>query len=135
MGVASLILGIISLNVGFVPLCGIIALIPAIIGLILGIIDIIKKNKTKEKKNQSIAGIILSAIAIVFIIFLIISFKIYILSQISVQFYYQCSNFHYDIYFFLFNFIIDKSFSFILLLLRFRKVNDLLLFVPLFTTS
>lgn len=69
MGVASLILGIISLIVGFVPLCGIIALIPAIIGLILGIIDIISKNKTKEKKNQSIAGIILSAISIVFIIF------------------------------------------------------------------
>ena len=58
MGVASLILGIISLNVGFVPLCGIIAIIPAIIGLILGIIDVIRKNKTKKKKNQSIAGII-----------------------------------------------------------------------------
>lgn len=72
MGVASLILGIISLVIGFVPLCGIIAIIPSIIGLILGIIDVIRKNKTKEKKNQSIAGIILSAIAIVFIIFWII---------------------------------------------------------------
>lgn len=69
MGIASLILGIISLIIGFVPLCGSIALLPAIIGVILGIIDISKKSKTGEKKNQSIAGLIMSAIAVVVIIF------------------------------------------------------------------
>lgn len=69
MGIASLILGIISLIIGFVPLCGSIALLPAIIGVILGIIDISKKSKTGEKKSQSIAGLIMSAIAVVIIIF------------------------------------------------------------------
>lgn len=69
MGVASLILGIISIIIGFIPLCGSIAFLPALIGLILGIIDIVKKNKTEEKKGQSIAGIILSVIAIVCIVF------------------------------------------------------------------
>lgn len=34
MGVASLVLGIISIIVGFVPFCGIIALLPAILGFI-----------------------------------------------------------------------------------------------------
>lgn len=69
MGVASLVLGIVSLIIGFVPLCGIIALLPAIIGVILGIIDIVKKNKTGENKSQAIAGLIMSAIAVVVIIF------------------------------------------------------------------
>lgn len=69
MGVASLVLGIVSLIVGFVPLCGAIALLPAIVGLILGIIDTVKKGKTNEKKGQSIAGIVMCAIAIVIIIF------------------------------------------------------------------
>lgn len=69
MGVASLILGIVSLIIGFVPLCGSIALLPAIVGVILGIIDIIKKNKTKEKKGQSIAGLIMSVISIIVIVF------------------------------------------------------------------
>lgn len=72
MGIASLILGIISLIIGFIPLCGTIALLPAIIGVILGIIDIAKKNKTGENKNQSIAGLIMSAIAVVVIIFWIV---------------------------------------------------------------
>ena len=77
MGVASLVLGIISLIIGFVPFCGIIALLPAIIGLILGIIDIVKKTKSGMKKGQSIAGLILSAIAIVVIIFwAIVAFQV-----------------------------------------------------------
>ncbi len=80
MGVASLVLGIISLIIGFVPFCGIIALLPAIIGLILGIIDIVKKTKSGMKKGQSIAGLILSAIAIVVIIFWAI-----VASQVEVE--------------------------------------------------
>ena len=67
MGIAALILGILSIIVGFIPLCGMIAFVPAIIGLILGIVDTIQKNKKGEKKGISIAGIILSAIAIIII--------------------------------------------------------------------
>lgn len=67
MGVASLVLGIISVIIAFIPLCGSIAFIPAVVGLILGIIDTVKKSKAKEKKGISIAGLVLSALAIIFI--------------------------------------------------------------------
>lgn len=67
MGVAALVLGIISILVGFIPVCGLIALVPAIIGLILGIVDVIQKNKRGEKKGIAIAGIVCSAIAIIII--------------------------------------------------------------------
>lgn len=67
MGIASLILGILSIIIGFIPLCGAIAFVPAIIGLILGIVDTVAKSKKGEKKGMSITGIVLSAIAIVII--------------------------------------------------------------------
>lgn len=69
MGIAALVLGIISIILGFIPLIGAIAFVPAIVGLVLGIVDIVNKNKKKEPKGMSIAGTVLSAIAIVFIIF------------------------------------------------------------------
>lgn len=68
MGIASLVIGIISFILGFVPLCGIIALVPAIVGLILGIVDAVMKSKSGEKKGMAIAGIVLCSVAIVFII-------------------------------------------------------------------
>lgn len=69
MGVAALVLGILALIVSFIPGCGlIIGIIPAIIGLILGIVDTIKKSKSGEKKGVSIAGLILSALAIIIMI-------------------------------------------------------------------
>lgn len=64
MGIAALVLGIISIIIGFIPLCGSIALLPAIIGLILGIVDTVQKSKKGEKKGVSIAGLVLSAIAV-----------------------------------------------------------------------
>lgn len=69
MGVASLVLGIISLIIGFIPFCGMIAFVPAIIGLILGIVEIVKKSKEKAPKGMGIAGTILSAISIVVMVF------------------------------------------------------------------
>ncbi len=68
MGVASLVLGIISIIIGLVPFCGIIALVPAIVGFILGIVDTVSKSKKHLPKGMSIAGLILSIIAIIFII-------------------------------------------------------------------
>ena len=67
MGVAALVLGIVSIVIAWIPLCGVIAFIPALIGLILGIVDTVKKSKKGEKKGMSIAGIILNALAIIFI--------------------------------------------------------------------
>lgn len=68
MGVASLVIGIIAVLLGFIPFCGIIALIPAIVGVILGIVDWVKKSKQGQPKGMSIAGTILSIIAVVIII-------------------------------------------------------------------
>lgn len=69
MGIASLILGIVSIVIGFVPFIGIIALVPAIVGLVLGIVETINCSKKKESTGKGIAGIVLSTLAIVFIIF------------------------------------------------------------------
>lgn len=69
MGVAALVLGILSLVIGFIPVIGAIAFIPALIGLILGIVEIVKKSKENKPKGMGIAGTVLSAIAIVVIMF------------------------------------------------------------------
>lgn len=76
MGIAALILGIISLIIGFIPLCGSIALVPAIIGLILGIVDTVLKKKKDEKIAISVTGLVLSAISIVVIIFWVFVFGV-----------------------------------------------------------
>lgn len=78
MGIASLILGIISLVTGWIPFVCFIMLILAIIGLIFGIIDTLKKSKTQEaNKGISIAGMVVSALAVsVIIISSIFSFVI-----------------------------------------------------------
>lgn len=76
MGVAALILGIISIIVGFIPLCGAIAYFPAIIGLILGIIDIVLKTKKKEPRGMAIAGTVLTAISLIIITFWLFVFGV-----------------------------------------------------------
>lgn len=69
MGVASLVLGIISLIAGWIPFVCWFVFILAVIGLILGIVDCVKKSKANVSgKGMGIAGLILSAIAIPIII-------------------------------------------------------------------
>ncbi|MCQ2749268.1 MAG: DUF4190 domain-containing protein [Clostridia bacterium] len=78
MAVASLVLGIISLIIGFVPIVGSVAFVPAVVGLVLGIVDLVNSKKEtneeqtekpKSKKGYSIAGVILSGVAIFVILF------------------------------------------------------------------
>ena len=65
MGIAAFVLGMISIVIGWIPFICFLALMTAIIGLIFGIIDAIKKSKTNDKnKGFGIAGLIISAIAI-----------------------------------------------------------------------
>jgi len=69
MGIASLVIGILAIILGVIPACGlIIALPPAIVGIILGIVDITKKSKKGEPKKLGTAGVILNVIAILVII-------------------------------------------------------------------
>ena len=69
MAVASLVLGIISIIIAWIPFCNYIVAIPALVGLILGIIALVKANKEGGKKGMSIAGIIMPVLAIAFIIY------------------------------------------------------------------
>ena len=72
MSIASLVLGIVSVILGFIPFCGWFALLPAIVGLILGSIDLSKLSKTDSPKGMAIAGVVLNIVAVIFIIFWII---------------------------------------------------------------
>lgn len=67
MGIASLVLGIVSLVVAWIPCVGSVAFLPALVGLILGIIDVVKKSKAKAPKGIGLAGTICSGIALLFI--------------------------------------------------------------------
>ena len=68
MGVAALVIGIIAIICGFIPLCGYFALLPAVVGLILGIISASKAAKNNQPKSVALAGAILNGIAIIFIV-------------------------------------------------------------------
>ncbi len=68
MDIASLVLGIVSLLFSFFPYCNFFLIIPAIVGLILGIIDVSQKSKLEMPKGIGITGIILNALALLIII-------------------------------------------------------------------
>ncbi|MBE5819389.1 MAG: hypothetical protein E7310_00940 [Clostridiales bacterium] len=68
MGIASLIIGIISILVGFIPGINLIMIVPAIVALVLGIVDWVKKRKAGLPKGKSIAGTICSAVALIVIV-------------------------------------------------------------------
>lgn len=65
MGIASLILGIVSLVIGFMPFVWSYSAITAMVGITLGIISLVRK----QDKGKSIAGIILSVIVFILVIF------------------------------------------------------------------
>ena len=67
MGIASMVIGIVATVLGFIPVCGMFAFIPAVVGFVLGIVDVVLKNKKQEPKGQGIAGIVLNAIALLII--------------------------------------------------------------------
>lgn len=69
MGIAAMILGILGAVIALTPCIGMAALIPAPIGLILGIVDVILKKKNRLPIGMGIAGIVLNMVAIAFAIF------------------------------------------------------------------
>jgi len=69
MGIAALIIGIVAIILGLVPACGLVfGLPPAIVGLILGIVDVAKKSKAQQPKGLGLAGIILNVVAVAVIV-------------------------------------------------------------------
>ena len=63
MGAASLVIGIISLIVSIIPMCNFMIVLPAVAGLILGIVDVSAKSKSGQPKGMSITGIILNSLS------------------------------------------------------------------------
>lgn len=65
MGIAALVLGIIAFGIAVTFVLAPLGVVIAIIGLILGIVDTVKKGKSGDKKTISIIGVILCAIMFV----------------------------------------------------------------------
>jgi hypothetical protein len=58
MGIASLVLGILALLIAWVPCVGWFAILPALIGLVLGIIEIVQKNSAKAKGDTTASPVL-----------------------------------------------------------------------------
>ncbi|MDO4282747.1 MAG: DUF4190 domain-containing protein [Clostridia bacterium] len=73
MEIASLILGIVSIILSFIPFVGILCYLPAIVGIILGIVALATmKSRGKNKKGMPITGIILSGVSMILAIVMLI---------------------------------------------------------------
>ena len=83
MGVAALVLGIISLVLSLIPVVGIAGLGLAILGIIFGIIDWVQKKKKEEKHSQAIAGVICSIIAIVIVLLYILLLSVFVYNVVE----------------------------------------------------
>ena len=68
MGIAALVIGIVSLLIAWIPCIGIIAIIPALVGLVLGIVDIVNKSKKKEPISIGVAGTICCGVSLICIV-------------------------------------------------------------------
>lgn len=67
MDIASLVLGIVSIVFSF--FCGFVTIITAPVGIILGIVDLVKKKKENmPNKGMAITGIILGVVSLVILI-------------------------------------------------------------------
>jgi hypothetical protein len=67
MAVAGLVFGILAIVIAFVPCIGILAIIPAILGIIFSIVGLVKSRKTGQGKGMAVAGLILSILAIIWV--------------------------------------------------------------------
>lgn len=80
MGIASFVIGLVCLILS--PFLSVFLILPAILALILGIVDTVIKSKKKLSKGLSIAGIVLSTIALAICI-LIVVFAVYVYNNAS----------------------------------------------------
>lgn len=62
MDTASLVIGIISLVIGLIPCVQVFVFIPALVGLILGIVSFVRRRQVEQPTGIALAGIILNAI-------------------------------------------------------------------------
>lgn len=67
MDIVSLVIGVIAAILGFIPCCSWLALAPAIVGLVLGIVSYNRKRESDAPAGVALAGMILNGIAILLI--------------------------------------------------------------------
>ncbi len=65
MDTAALVIGIIAVMVGFIPCVNTLVILPAIVGLILGIISFRKNREAEQPSGIALAGIILNALPLI----------------------------------------------------------------------
>lgn len=65
MDTAALVIGIIATMVGFIPCVNTLVILPAIVGLILGIISFRKNREAEKPAGIALAGIILNALPLI----------------------------------------------------------------------
>jgi uncharacterized membrane protein len=71
-GIASLVIGVLALPLSFVPCCGTMAIIPAIIGVLLGGVGLIVAKYKNCSGGISTAALVVSGIAFAVALFQII---------------------------------------------------------------
>ena len=62
-----MVIGIIAVILGFIPMCGYFAIVPAIVGLVLGIVAVSQSKKTGKPKGMALAGVICNGVALLVI--------------------------------------------------------------------
>ncbi|MFO7626824.1 MAG: hypothetical protein R6V62_06175 [Candidatus Fermentibacteraceae bacterium] len=67
MDIVSLVIGVVAAILGFIPCCSWLALAPAIVGLVLGIVSYGRKREAAAPTGVALAGMILNGIAILLI--------------------------------------------------------------------
>lgn len=67
MGIASMVIGIVAAVLCWIPFCNYWAFIPAVVGLVLGAIEMKKKKTANEPRGMAVAGVVLNIVAIAFI--------------------------------------------------------------------
>jgi hypothetical protein len=68
MDIASLIIGIFAVIIGFIPCLQVFVILPGIVGLILGIVSYAKKRREELSPGIALAGIILNAIPLIYML-------------------------------------------------------------------
>lgn len=68
LGIASLVMGILALPLAFVPCCGMLAFVPAILGLLMAGAGIVLARVRKASGGLSTAALVVSGIAMVVVI-------------------------------------------------------------------
>lgn len=89
MDTASLVIGIFAVIIGFIPCLQVVVILPALVGLILGITSFVRKRQTDESTGIAVAGMILNAIPLLVVtvlaVFLGVSSDAYTINDMIIK--------------------------------------------------